>query len=184
MLRWGLRPFFRPLFHTSLLTVFWCFQALRGPPKWRQNHEKSLLEGHLCASFVFSMHFSRFLSILHAFGPWKIGVFLWKVLQIWGFGVFCNFLSSCSLKPHFGPILAPFRGPKSLKTALGRGSEKWWFFGYFFFTIFVIFGSLGGSQGSPRGHHFRVIFVFFGVREANLLLRPPSWPNFANFWWF
>ena len=107
--------------------------------------------------------------------------FLWK---LWGFCVFWFFPSSSSLRPHFGLILAPFLGPKSLKTALGRGSEKWWFFDYFFFTILAIFGFLGGSQGSPRGHHFCVIFVFFGVREANLLLRPPSWPNFANCWWF
>ena len=107
-----------------------------------------------------------------------------KYCKFSGFCVFCCFLSLCSLRPHFGPILALFWGPKSLKSALGRGSEIWWIFDYFFFTILAILGSLGGSQGAPRGHHFRVIFALLGVWEANLLLHAPSGASLGDFWRF
>ena len=51
----------------------------------------------------------------------------------------------------------------------------------------TILGSLGGSQGSPRGRHFRFIFALLGVQEANLPLHAPSGASlddFSRFWLF
>ena len=70
----------------------------------------------LHAFFEVFVNFACFLTL-------KNRCLLWKVLQISGFCVFGFFPSSCSLTPHFEPILASFWGPKSLKSALRRGSE-------------------------------------------------------------
>ena len=51
----------------------------------------------------------------------------------------------------------------------------------FFFTILVILGSLGRSQESPRGRHFRFIFALFGVQGAKLLLHAPSGASLDDF---
>ena len=52
--------FFRTFFGPLFWLFFGDFRVPGGLPKWRQNHETSLLEGHLCGSFVFSMHFLGF----------------------------------------------------------------------------------------------------------------------------
>ena len=169
MLRWGLRPFFRPLFHTSLLTLFWCFQAPLGTPKWRQNNEKSLLEGHLCASFVFSMHFSRFLSILHAFGHWKIGVFVEGIANL-GFLRFLIFplvvLSETSFWTHFGYIFGSKIVKNRSRTGFGKMMNFWLLFFHDFGDFWVPWGVPGVPSGAPFSRHFRVFWGLGGKFAA------------------
>ena len=121
------------------------------------------------------------------FGAMKNRCFLWKVLQIWGFCVYCSFLSLCSLRPHFGPILASFLRSKIDQNPSQGVGQNYDFLITFFLTILAILGPLGASLGSPRGRNFRLIFAFLGLQEANLPLHAPSGASlddFSRFWLF
>ena len=100
--------FFWSFFFTSVLAVFGSFPAPLGAPKWRPNHEKSLLEGHLSASFVLCMHFLRFLSIFDVFSSWKIGVFCGRYCELEVFAIFAVSSPSAFLDLILGSFLLHF----------------------------------------------------------------------------
>ena len=162
--RWGYRVFFENFFQTPLLTVLGSFQAPLGAPKWRQNHEKSLLEGHLCASFVLCMHFLRFLSILYVFRPWKIGVFCGTYCKFEVFAFFAVSSPSALWDLILDSFYLHFWAQKSSETLLRGGSEKWWFLDGFFSWFWRFWGPLGGPRGPLGGAIFASFLHFWGSR--------------------